>query len=150
MIETSSSTAANTDADSQTRRIGIAVASWLCGILEGISSDSTDMTLAEALDSWLRKQKKNSEILYAGNVVCISCGCSWECLVLSNDTGPIQCPECGSVQKIVPPPKKACNNKPENMEALLKIQKDAGDVVSRIETLNKTIKNHHEQKGNQL
>lgn len=136
-------------ADEKTRIISVAIASWLCGTIEGNARDPADMALAEALDSWLRKQRKNGETLYTGNIVCVSCGQSWEHLVLSTDSCTVQCPHCGAVQKASLPPQNRNRSKPENMDALQKIQKEAGDVVSRIAEFNQVIKNHHEQKGKQ-
>jgi DNA-directed RNA polymerase subunit RPC12/RpoP len=132
------------NADEKTRRMGIAVANWLCGTLEGIARDNADMALAEALDSWLRRQKRNGETLYTGSIVCAACGHRWECLVLSTGTGNVACPHCGAVQNHSPANQRTNCTKPENMEALENVRKDVGDVVSRIETFNQIIKNRHE------
>ena len=69
-------------------------------LLEGIANDETDVELAEVLDSWLRRQKQNSETLYSGKVVCNSCHQSWESLLLAADTCNAKCPHCGAIQKI--------------------------------------------------
>jgi predicted Zn-ribbon and HTH transcriptional regulator len=98
--------------DEKTRRIAIAVASWLCGTIEGLSNDNADLALAEALDSWLRKQKRNGQILYTGCVSCKSCGHTWESLVSSDDVE-LHCPQCGNAQKTAPLFSRSDRNKLE-------------------------------------
>ena len=124
--------------DDEVRRVGIAVANWLCGVLEGSSRDSADMALAEALDAWLRHQKRERQVLFTGSLVCSSCGHTWESLVASDDTGGIQCPQCGHLQKVNPCP-AGSRVKPENKEALEKVLQDSNNIVTRIAELNKMI-----------
>jgi len=128
----------NNDSDEKVRRVGIAVASWLCGVLEGSTRDSADMGLAEALDAWLRYQKNERRVLFTGSLACSACGHTWESLVASDDTGGIQCPQCGHLQKVNPCPSSA-RTEPENKESLEKVQRDANDIVTRIAELNKII-----------
>jgi hypothetical protein len=129
------------NANEKARRVGIAVASWLCGTIEGIAFDNEDIALAEALDKWLRQQKRNRQTLYTGCVVCESCGHSWESFVLSTDTKGSQCPDCGYIQAITSLPRP----KPDalqNKDGIDKVQNDAATIILQIEELNKIINKH--------
>jgi DNA-directed RNA polymerase subunit M/transcription elongation factor TFIIS len=134
-------------ADDATRRMSVAVANWLCGTLEGISRDDADLSLADALDSWLRTQKRDGETLYTGSIACVSCGHRWEYLILSTETGTIRCPNCGTVQSVSPPKIDTIRTSPLNKQALEKIREDIGAVVSKIERFNRTMKNNNGKRG---
>ena len=136
------------NADEKIRRITVAMASWLCGVLEGTSRDE-DITLAEAIDSWLRLQKQKNQTLYSGHLVCKSCGHEWECMVFSSDTQKLQCPQCGMVQTATITEAISNRQIPENKTALEKVQKDAVDVVSKIAEFNQIIKGFHTAKDTQ-
>lgn len=133
-------------ADGKARRTVAAVASWLCGTIEGIARDSADMSLAEALDSWLRYQKRSDQTLYSGNAICVRCGHPWEYFVLSTDSGCVHCPRCGAMQKSSLKPLNDSHAIPENKEALEKVRKEAEEIVSRIDILNRSIKENFEAK----
>jgi len=123
----------NPDATStgdQTRRISIAVASWLCGTLEGLSGDY-DATLADALDIWLRRQKDELRTIYTGLVTCSVCGHTQERMISSDDVT-LCCSGCGNVQKTASLLPCAARKEPENRDALNRIRKEIGDVISRI------------------
>ena len=125
--------------DERTRHLSIAVANWLCGTLEGISNDSVDATLTEALDTWLRKQKDRLRTLYIGQVTCSSCGDTWEAIVASDDTQ-LNCPHCGYRVKTAPvPPSKGKNTVPENRAALDTIRKSLDDVAARMASIHRYI-----------
>jgi predicted RNA-binding Zn-ribbon protein involved in translation (DUF1610 family) len=126
-------------AGDQIRQISIAVADWLCGTLEGMTSDNADVNLAEALDYWLRVQKKNSETLFIGSFICTTCEKPWDGLALSPDKNSFQCPHCGSVQKIASSIPKLVPDTPQNIDALRMVQQNTEEIVSKIEMLNNLI-----------
>jgi hypothetical protein len=137
------------NADEKIRRITVAMANWLCGVLEGNSRDKDDIILAEALDSWLRRQKQKDQTLYSGHLVCNSCGHEWECMVFSSDTQKLQCPQCGIVQTTTITDAISKHQIPENKTTLEKVQMDAVDVVSKIAAFNQIIKDFHTAKDAQ-
>jgi predicted RNA-binding Zn-ribbon protein involved in translation (DUF1610 family) len=123
------------DNSEKIRRISVAVAEWLCGTLEGVSDDNDDLDCAEALDHWLRVQKKNMETLFIGTFTCPACNKIWGGLTLSKDKNSFHCPNCGSVQKILSKnPQPACE--PPNVENIKKLQRETTDIVQKIGTLN--------------
>ena len=121
--------------DERTRNLSIAVANWLCGTLEGITHDNTDLALTEALDKWLHRQKNDFRTLYIGQVTCTSCGCTWEALIASDAPDPC-CPQCGArlhTASAIPSKKK--NTFPENSETLETIRKGLDDVAERLSSI---------------
>lgn len=128
----------NKSADEQVRQMAFAVANWLAGVLEGGGRDDIDTTLAEALDTWLRHQKQDGQTLYSGRTACNSCGHEWDFVVFAGDTDKLQCPQCRTIQAAPVAPGKAAAA-PENKDALEKVQRDAGDVISKIAALGRII-----------
>ncbi|HEX2955495.1 MAG TPA: hypothetical protein VHO70_01615 [Chitinispirillaceae bacterium] len=120
------------------RRISIAVAEWLCGTLEGASDDNDDLNCAEALDYWLRAQKKKMETLFIGTFTCPKCNKTWGGLTLSEYKNSFQCPNCGSLQKITstnPDPARV----PPKLDNINKLQQETIEIVQKIGTLNELL-----------
>jgi ssDNA-binding Zn-finger/Zn-ribbon topoisomerase 1 len=124
-----------TDNSEKMRRISLAVAEWLCGTLEGFADDNDDMNCAEALDSWIRTQKKNMETLFIGTFTCPNCSKAWHGLTLSENKNSFHCPNCGSIQKITSENSDAARL-PENIDKLKTIQQETSEIVQKIDTLN--------------
>jgi len=126
------------DNSEKIRRISVSVAEWLCGTLEGVSDDNDDLNCAEALDHWLRVQKKKKETLFIGTFACPACNKLWGGLTLSEDKNSFHCPNCGTEQKILSRnPKPA--GEPPNVENIKKLQQETTEIVQKIGTLNNLL-----------
>jgi DNA-directed RNA polymerase subunit RPC12/RpoP len=132
----------NDVSDEKVRRIGIAVASWLCGALEGSVRDNADLALAEALDLWLRHQKNERRVLFTGKLLCAACGRTWEELIASDNAEPIQCPHCGHRQHVDPVP-VAPGARPENNVELDRLKQHGDEVLAILAELNDNLKTLH-------
>jgi predicted RNA-binding Zn-ribbon protein involved in translation (DUF1610 family) len=126
------------DNSEKIRRISVAVAEWLCGTIEGFADDNEDLNCAEALDRWIRIQKKNMETLFIGSFTCPDCNKVWYGLTLSEDKSSFHCPNCGSVQKITSGNSDP-TNLPGNIDNLKKIQQGTTEIIQKIDDLNNLL-----------
>jgi hypothetical protein len=129
----------NHDNSEKIRRISIAVAEWLCGTIEGFSDDNDDINCAEALDCWLRSQKKKAETLFIGTFTCPECKKAWHGLTLSEEKNSFRCLNCGSIQKIASG--KSEHVSPPNVNNLRKLDQETTEIVQKIGILNEMLSN---------
>ena len=77
------------------RRICIATASWLCGMIDGISVTADDQKFSDALGEWLEIQLQKYDKIIIGQVQCNACGHKWNSVLFARNINQEICPCCG-------------------------------------------------------